>query len=82
MAKSDDLQPAAMHEMAAAKYLGMCKTALRKLVFSGQIPFAEHTYGKTRIYLRAHLDDYLRGLNWRKDKPDEVSEVVSKGDGY
>lgn len=74
MAKSDDLQPAAMHELAAAKYLGMSRTAFRELVFGGLIPFAEHVNGKARIYLRAHLDYYLRSLNWRKYKTGEVSE--------
>ena len=74
-----DLQPAVMHELAAAKYAGMNRTAFRKVVRAGLVPFAEHTYGKTRIYLRADLDDYIHGLNWRKMNEREVSPVALKG---
>ena len=65
---SDERQvaPAAMHELAAARYCGMNRTAFRDLVKTGVLPYAEHLNGKTRIYLRSDLDAYLVGLRWRK----------------
>jgi hypothetical protein len=67
------LQPAAMHELAAAKYIGMNRTYFRELVFAGAIPFTEHMNGKTRIYLRSDLDAYLDGLPRRTMCPRENS---------
>jgi len=71
-----DPQPAAFHELAAAKYTGLCRTKFRELVKAGLIPFAEHANGKTRIYLRYDLDEYLKSLNWRKMDPREVSQMA------
>ncbi|MDR0843036.1 MAG: helix-turn-helix domain-containing protein, partial [Acidobacteriota bacterium] len=51
-------QPAAFHELAAAKYLGMSRTTFRSVVRAGLIPYAEHVGGKARIYLRSGLDAY------------------------
>jgi len=77
-----DPQPAAFHEMAAAKYIGMHRTAFRELLLSGLIPYAEHANGKTRIYLRADLDKYLRNLKWRTMTPREVSRVAHNERGH
>jgi len=75
-----DHQPAAFHELAAAKYVGMNRTTFRqKLLFSGLIPYAEHVGGQKRIFLRSDLDDYLHSLKWRKMPPREVSPVALKG---
>jgi len=74
-----DPQPAAFHELAAAKYIGMNRTRFRELVFAGIVSYAEHINGKTRIYLREDLDDYLKSLKWRKMVPREVSPVGLKG---
>ena len=71
-----DLKPALLHELAAAQYLGMCRTKFRGLVKSGLIPFAQHVNGSTRIYLRGDLDAYIESLNWRKIELREVSPVV------
>jgi len=71
--------PAVFHELDAAKYLGMNRTAFRELVFSGLIPFSEHVNGKRRIYLRADLDSYLANLNWRKMPECENSRAALKG---
>ena len=74
--KVPDPQPAAFHEGAAAKYVGMCRTMFRDIVRDGLIPYAYHANGQTRIYLRSDLDAYLESLNWRKMVPREVSPVV------
>ena len=71
-----DPQPAAFHELAAAKYAGLCRTAFRELVQAGLIPYAEHVNGKTRIYLRSDIDSYLLSLKWRKMAPRKVSPVA------
>jgi hypothetical protein len=75
----DSAAPAAFHELAAAKYLGMNRTSFRELVFAGLIPFSEHVNGKRRIYLRADLDAYLASLNWRKMTARENSRAALKG---
>jgi hypothetical protein len=49
------------------------------LLFAGIIPYAEHIGGKTRIFLRSDLDDYLKSLDWRIIKEREVSPVAPKG---
>jgi excisionase family DNA binding protein len=72
-------QPAAFHELAAAKYVGMCRTKFRELVRDGRVPYAEHANGKIRIYLRADLDAYLESLKWRRMPLREVSPVAPKG---
>lgn len=69
----DALQPAAMHELAAARYIGMNRTDFRKLLFSGVIPFTKHLNGKTRIYLREDLDAYLASRPRRTMRPRENS---------
>lgn len=70
-------QPAVFHELAAAKYLGMNRTAFRELVKAGLIPFSEHINGKRRIYLRSDLDDYLASLNWRRMPRREDSQAAN-----
>ena len=72
-------QPAAFHELAAAKYVGMNSYYFRRLVLSGLIPFSEHVNGKRRIYLRSDLDDYLASLNWRRMPGRENSQAALKG---
>lgn len=67
MEVSDDVDktPGAFKETAAARYLSMGKTRFRELVDAGEIPFVVHLNGKVRIYLRAHLDSYLKRLDAR-----------------
>ena len=73
-------QPAAFHELAAAKYLGMNRSAFREIVFDLKlIPFAQHANGRTRIYLRSDLDAYLSGLDWRKMDARKDSRAALKG---
>lgn len=76
---SQGMQPAAFHELAAAKYLGMNRTSFRELVFSGLIPFASHINGRTRIYFRTDLDAYLEGLRKSTMSPRENSLKALKG---
>jgi hypothetical protein len=54
-----EAMPAAFHELAAAKYIGTNRTHFRDLVLRGDIPYIVHQYGKTRLYLKSDLDDYL-----------------------
>jgi len=54
-----DPQPAAFHELNAAKYIGTNRTHFRVLVLRGDIPYIVHQHGKTRLYLKSDLDDYL-----------------------
>jgi hypothetical protein len=72
-----ELVPAAMHEHAAAKYLGMNRTSFRSLVFAGIIPYAVHLHGKRRIYLRSDLDRYLESLPRSTMVPRENSPLVA-----
>lgn len=51
--------PAAFHENAAVEYIGTNRTHFKELVLRGDIPFIVHQYGKTRLYLKSDLDDYL-----------------------
>lgn len=74
-----DEQPAAFHELAAAKYLGMRRSSFRELVMSGIIPYTYHLNGKTRIYLRSDLDAYLDSLEKCRMVPRENSRVALKG---
>jgi hypothetical protein len=74
-----DPQPAAFHELAAAKYLGMNRTSFRELLMSGVIPYTCHLNGKTRIYLRSDLDNYLASLEKRKMQSRENPLVALKG---
>ncbi len=75
--------PAAMHELAASRYVGMNRSSFRALVFSGVIPFTCHLNGVRRIYLRADLDAYLGGLPRRRMAPRENSPkpTLLKGAG-
>ena len=73
-----DPQPAAFHEQAAAKYIGTNRTHFKDLVLQGDIPFIVHQYGKTRLYLKSDLDDYLLSRPKHKmiagRKPADVSK--------
>ncbi len=66
-------QPAAFHEHAAMKYLGMNRAAFREIVFAGLIPFTIHVNGSKRIYLRSDLDAYLESLPRSRMAPREHS---------
>jgi excisionase family DNA binding protein len=58
--------PAALHELAAARYLGMSRPTFRSLLFSGAIPYTGHVGGRQRIFLRSDLDAYLSSLPRRR----------------
>jgi hypothetical protein len=75
--------PAAMHEGAAARYVGMNRTAFRELLLRGIISYTVHLNGKTRIYLRSDLDAYLESLPRRRMAPRENSPkpALAKGVG-
>ena len=76
----DDASPAAFHERAAARYLGMNRTSFRQLVFAGVIPYTVHLNGRTRIYLRSDLDAYLGTLpRSRMPAREDSSGVALKG---
>jgi hypothetical protein len=77
--QTNDPQPAAFHELAAAKYLGMNRTSFRELLMAGIIPYTTHLNGKTRIYLRADLDAYLVSLEKRTMCSRENPLVALKG---
>lgn len=62
---ADDTQPAAFYELAAARYIGLCRPYFRQLIMSGVIPYRQHLGRKRRIYLRADLDAYLCSLKKR-----------------
>ena len=70
--------PAAFHENAAAKYIGTNRTHFKELVHRGDIPFIVHQYGKTRLYLKSDLEDYLLSRPKHKmiagRKPADASE--------
>lgn len=69
------MQPAAFHELAAARYIGTNRTGFRELMMAGRIPYTMHANGKTRIYLRADLDDYLNSLPKSTMPPRENSPL-------
>lgn len=77
--KTDDAQPAAFHELAAAKYIGSNRTDFRKLMMAGAIPFIFHLNGKTRLFLRSDLDDYLSSREKHRMVPRENPLVALKG---
>jgi hypothetical protein len=77
--KTADPQPAAFHELAAAKYIGSNRTHFRDLVDAGLIPYTTHAGHPTRIYLREDLDAYLRSLPRRTMPTRENSLVALKG---
>lgn len=71
--------PAAFHEMAAAKYIGTNRTQFRQLMFAGIIPFTTHMNGRSRLYLRADLDAYLESLPKSRMPIRENQLVALKG---
>ena len=73
--------PAAMHELAAARYVGMNRTSFRSLVFAGIIPYTKHLNGVRRIYLRSDLDHYLESLPRSTMVGRESSPLALKGAG-
>lgn len=74
--------PAAMHECAAARYVGMNKTSFRQLLKAGVFPYSFHQNGKRRIFHRCDLDAYLEGLPRHKMDPREnQSPTLAKGVG-
>ena len=73
------LQPAAMYEADAAKYLGISRPTFRDLLFSGAISYVEHAHGKTRVFLRSDLDEYLSSLPKRKMAGRKPVEVLHGG---
>ncbi len=82
VSEEQDAAPAAMHELAAARYIGMNRTAFRDLVFSGIIPYSMHLNGVRRIYLKSDLDCYLKSLPRRRMTPRGNSlEPAPKGVG-
>jgi excisionase family DNA binding protein len=60
------IQPAAMYERDAAKYLKLSVNDLRKFVEDGRIIARKHPGRSRRLYLKMDLDDYLRSLEQEK----------------
>ena len=58
----DRVQPAAMYERDAAKYLKLSVNDLRLFAKQGAIVARRHPGRSRRIYLRADLDRYLESL--------------------
>jgi hypothetical protein len=58
----DQITPAAMYEVVAAKYLKLGIHDFRKLVDKGAIVFRTHPGRIRRIYLKSDLDEYLSRL--------------------
>ena len=56
------IQPAAMYERDAAKYLKLSVNDLRHFVSDGTIKARRHPGRSRRIYLRSDLDCYLQTL--------------------
>jgi excisionase family DNA binding protein len=56
------IQPAAMYERDAAKYLKLSVNDLRKFVDDGRIVARRHPGRSRRLYLKMDLDDYLQSL--------------------
>ena len=56
------IQPAAMYERDAAKYLKLSANSLREFVSRGIITARQHPGRSRRIFLKADLDRYLEGL--------------------
>ena len=75
--------PAAFHELAASRYVGMSRPTFRKLLFKGVFPYSFHMDGKTRIYLRSDLDVYLESLPRTRMQPCEnpLKPALVKGVG-
>ncbi len=57
-----DIQPAAMYEKDAAKYLKLSVNDLRRFVAEGRIIARRHPGRSRRIYLKTDLDQYLESL--------------------
>ena len=60
--KVGEIQPAAMYEHDAAKYLKLSVNDLRKFVHEGRIIARKHPGRSRRIYLKSDLDEYLQSL--------------------
>lgn len=56
------IEPAAMYEKDAARYLKLSVNDLRKFVATGIIIARQHPGRTRRIYLKADLDNYLQSL--------------------
>jgi excisionase family DNA binding protein len=57
-----DVQPAAMYEKEAARYLKLSVNDLRRFANDGRIVARRHPGRSRRIYLKADLDRYLESL--------------------
>ncbi len=60
--KNGEGRPAAMRAGEARRFLGIGRTALRKLVEEGKIEPVRHPGGRQNIYLTEDLIQYLSGL--------------------
>ncbi len=58
-----DVQPAALYEREAARYLKLSVNELRTCVRTGRIPARRHAGRSRRIYLKSDLDNYLESLD-------------------
>ena len=56
------LQPAAMYEADASRYMMLSLNSFRELVRNGTIPARAHAGRIRAIYLKEDLDEYLRSL--------------------
>jgi hypothetical protein len=63
-----DVQPAAMYEHDAARYLKLSVNDVRAFVRTGAIVARRHPNRSRRIYLRSDLDRYLESLK-REEVP-------------
>jgi excisionase family DNA binding protein len=57
-----EIQPAAMYEKDAARYLKLSVNELRRFANEGRIPARQHPGRSRRIYLKQDLDEYLTSL--------------------
>lgn len=57
-----EIQPAAMYEREAAKYVKLSVNTLREFADSGRIVTRQHPGRSRRIYLKSDLDAYLESL--------------------
>ena len=57
-----ELEPAALYEREAARYVKISLRSLRELSSAGRIPAYHHPGRVRKIYLKIDLDEYLRSL--------------------
>ncbi len=57
-----EVQPAAMYEREAARYLKLSVNDLRRFATDGRVVARRHPGRSRRIYLKADLDRYLESL--------------------